>query len=65
MPHKRGKGTYKGYMSPPPGQHSDAYADVLRRTYGACRVNHPGEVAENKAFCARIAHSTAKRKVGF
>lgn len=65
MPNLKGKGTYKGYRSPAPGEHSKGYADVLRKVYGSCRVYNPGESKEKKAKCARIAHAAAKRARGY
>lgn len=65
MPNKRGHHTHRGYMSPKTGRHSKKYADTVRRVYGGCRVNNPGEAQENKAKCARIAHYVAKKKYGY
>lgn len=62
MPHKTGRGTYKGYESPESGGWPEPIRDEIRKVYGAYREKHPGEHRETKARGARIAWSTAKRK---
>jgi hypothetical protein len=62
MPKKRGPGTHRGFMTPPTGFQSPCIRETVRMVYGGCRSKHPGEDPAEKAFCARIAWSTAKRK---
>ena len=62
MPNLKGPGTHLGYMTPPPGNHSPCYKEILRTTYGECRSKHPGEQRANKSMCAAIAHTVAKGK---
>jgi hypothetical protein len=62
MPHMRGPGTHKGYLSPKTGGWPPEVRDEVRRVYGAYRVKHPGESQVVKSRGARIAWSTARRK---
>ena len=62
MPFKRGPNTYKGYLSPPTGDNPLHIKNVVRKVYGACRVQHPGEDPAAKSFCARVAWAAAKRR---
>ena len=62
MPHKTGKGTYKGYQSPETSGWPQPIRDEVRHVYGAWRVKHPGEAHTIKSRGARIAWSAAKRK---
>ena len=61
MPNRRGPGTHRGFMTPPTGLQPPCIKRMVKNVYGACRMQHPGEAAETKAMCARIAWSTAKR----
>jgi hypothetical protein len=61
MPRKRGPDTYRGYLSPPTGTQPPCIKRMVRKVYGNCRVQHPGEDPMDKAMCARIAWTQAKR----
>jgi hypothetical protein len=61
MPDIPGRMNHKGYISPAPGTHSKKYANILNAVYGDCRVNHPGEISSNKEYCAKVAHTVARR----
>ena len=61
MPDKKGPNTYHGYESPHPGNLNPHAAHILKVVYGTCREQNPGEDPENKAKCARIAWSAAKK----
>jgi hypothetical protein len=62
MPHKTGRGTYKGYESPNTEGWPEQIRDEVRRVYGSWRAKHPGENPKIKARGARIAWYVAKRK---
>jgi hypothetical protein len=62
MPHRTGRGTYKGYESPETSGWPKPIQDTVRRVYGGWRVRHPGENPTIKARGARIAWYVAKRK---
>lgn len=62
MPHKTGRGTYKGYESPNTEGWPEPIRNEVRRVYGAWREKHPGENPSTKSRGARIAWFTAKRK---
>lgn len=64
MPDIPGRRKHLGYISPAPGTHSNKYAKVLNVVYGDCRVKHPGEITANKEYCAKVAHTVARRVAG-
>jgi hypothetical protein len=61
MPDVPGRRKHNGYISPAPGNHSVKYSKTLNVVYGNCRVRHPGEIPANKEYCAKVAHSVARR----
>jgi len=62
MPHKKGRGTYKGYESPNTHGWPEPIREEVRLVYGAWREKNPGEDPKIKARGSRIAWSTAKKK---
>ncbi|MDD2246345.1 MAG: hypothetical protein PHC39_04605 [Proteiniphilum sp.] len=63
MPNKHGPGTHLGYTMPAPGDATEREKHILRIVYGECRSKYyPGESQENKARCAKIAWSAARRR---
>jgi len=62
MPHKKGRGTYKGYESPNTHGWPELIREEVRKVYGAWREKNPGEDPKIKARGARIAWSTARKK---
>ena len=62
MPNRRGPNTSLGYESPPTGTQPPCIRKMVKKVYGACRVQNPGEAPALKGMCARIAWSAAKKK---
>ncbi|MCJ7697792.1 MAG: hypothetical protein MUO73_05640 [Thermoplasmata archaeon] len=63
MPYRKGQTQYKGFISPAVGPDaSPALKKAISHTYSGCRRSNPGEDPRQKAKCARIAWSSAKKR---